>query len=308
MENLKIRINSENESKEAQELFFELGYKWIGIGSTYYKTSPSFEYITAYGEGKTLAQGHGIDAEKEITIPQLRDMVILKRNDPKDANVYQDGDIQCLYELYLTNDGVLYFHHHGKKEWFLSNLNGDEDYYKLLKPITKEKTFKEYLQKLDDGSYKLVVLDSIVEGHEGLIEVPEGAEISYTSKFGGMLSFDKTVDGKEYYSYGKHWYPWGGKKREELLFDVVWQRENPVSKDEKEVDNVNHPEHYTSGKIECIDALESATIGKSGIEAVCTANIIKYLWRYESKNGIEDVKKAQWYMNKLIEVLKNENK
>lgn len=76
----------------------------------------------------------------------------------------------------------------------------------------------------------------------------------------------------------------------------------------KKHDAVNHPSHYTQGRIECIDALESATINKRGIEAVCTANIIKYLWRYESKNGIEDVKKAQWYLQKLIKELEKQQK
>jgi hypothetical protein len=66
-------------------------------------------------------------------------------------------------------------------------------------------------------------------------------------------------------------------------------------------DNVNHPSHYTKGKVECIDAIESATVGKTGIDAVCVANVIKYLWRYEEKNGVEDIKKAQWYLQKLIE-------
>lgn len=68
-------------------------------------------------------------------------------------------------------------------------------------------------------------------------------------------------------------------------------------------DNVNHPLHYTQGGIECIDALKAATVGKTGIEAVCVANVIKYLWRYEEKNGIEDVNKAQWYLNRLIQEL-----
>ena len=67
-------------------------------------------------------------------------------------------------------------------------------------------------------------------------------------------------------------------------------------------DAVN-PQHYKKGKIECIDALEAATVGKTGVEAICVGNAIKYLWRYEEKNGIEDVKKAQWYLNKLIEKL-----
>jgi hypothetical protein len=65
-------------------------------------------------------------------------------------------------------------------------------------------------------------------------------------------------------------------------------------------DNVNHPSHYNNGKVECIDAIESATVNKKGIEAVCVANVIKYLWRYEEKGGIEDVKKAGWYYNKLL--------
>ena len=73
----------------------------------------------------------------------------------------------------------------------------------------------------------------------------------------------------------------------------------------QDFDVVNHPPHYTKGRIECIDAIDSATVGKSGIEAVCVANIIKYLYRYEEKNGIEDVKKAKWYINKLISELES---
>lgn len=65
---------------------------------------------------------------------------------------------------------------------------------------------------------------------------------------------------------------------------------------------VNHPPHYTAGKVECIDALESATVNLTGIEAVCTANAIKYLWRWKQKNGVEDLRKAQWYISRLIAV------
>ena len=72
---------------------------------------------------------------------------------------------------------------------------------------------------------------------------------------------------------------------------------------ESNVDMVNHPAHYTQGGIECIDALKAATVSKTGIEAVCTANAIKYLWRYEEKNGIEDVKKARWQIDRLIREL-----
>lgn len=65
-------------------------------------------------------------------------------------------------------------------------------------------------------------------------------------------------------------------------------------------DNVNSPKHYTQGDIECIEAIKAATVGKAGIEAFCVGNAIKYLWRYENKNGLEDVKKAAFYVNRLI--------
>lgn len=68
----------------------------------------------------------------------------------------------------------------------------------------------------------------------------------------------------------------------------------------KEANTVNHPAHYTAGKVECIDALEAATVGLRGIEAVCTAAAIKYLWRWKLKNGHEDLKKAQWYIDHIL--------
>lgn len=68
-------------------------------------------------------------------------------------------------------------------------------------------------------------------------------------------------------------------------------------------DPVNSPGHYTQGGIECIDAIEAATVGKKGAEAVCVANVIKYLWRYETKNGLQDVQKARWYLDRLIDVM-----
>lgn len=79
--------------------------------------------------------------------------------------------------------------------------------------------------------------------------------------------------------------------------DVVLQTPEPL----KAHDAVNHPSHYTQGGVECIDALKAATTGLEGIEAVCTANAIKYLWRWKQKNGAEDLRKAVWYINRLLE-------
>lgn len=63
---------------------------------------------------------------------------------------------------------------------------------------------------------------------------------------------------------------------------------------------VDHPPHYTAGKIECIEAIEAATTGLEGLEAVCTANVIKYVWRWKRKNGVQDLAKARWYLDYLI--------
>jgi hypothetical protein len=67
-------------------------------------------------------------------------------------------------------------------------------------------------------------------------------------------------------------------------------------------DVVNHPSHYTQGDIECIDAIEAA-LGAEGFKAYCKGACIKYLWRTEHKNGLEDLQKCQWYLNKLLEKL-----
>lgn len=67
-------------------------------------------------------------------------------------------------------------------------------------------------------------------------------------------------------------------------------------------DFVNRPKHYTSGNIECINAIQ-ASMSKEAFAGFLKGNIIKYMWRYEHKNGIEDLKKSQWYQNKLIELL-----
>ena len=68
---------------------------------------------------------------------------------------------------------------------------------------------------------------------------------------------------------------------------------------EEMMDKIN-PNHYKRGKIECIDAIESATINLDGVESYLVGNIIKYLWRYDEKNGIEDLRKAKWYLEFLI--------
>ena len=68
-----------------------------------------------------------------------------------------------------------------------------------------------------------------------------------------------------------------------------------------EHDPVNHPSHYTDGGIECIDAIK-ASMSTEAFLGFLKGNVQKYMWRYEKKVApVEDLKKAQWYLSKLIE-------
>ena len=62
------------------------------------------------------------------------------------------------------------------------------------------------------------------------------------------------------------------------------------------MDMVNHPPHYNKAGIECIDAIKAARMGSKRT----ATEISKYLWRHPYKNGLEDLKKARWYLDKLI--------
>ena len=67
------------------------------------------------------------------------------------------------------------------------------------------------------------------------------------------------------------------------------------------IDNVNHPQHYESGQFECIDVMLE-TQGIEEVKSFCICNAFKYLYRHNRKNGVEDIKKAKWYVDKYIEL------
>lgn len=81
-----------------------------------------------------------------------------------------------------------------------------------------------------------------------------------------------------------------------------------------EIDMVNHPNHYKSESgLEVIDVIKAFTSDLTGYQAVDTGNIIRYICRWNKKNGLEDLKKARWYLDDLIKEIekgemKNENR
>lgn len=68
-----------------------------------------------------------------------------------------------------------------------------------------------------------------------------------------------------------------------------------------EKDNVNHPKHYNYGKIEVIDFIDQVTKNYKSSLAYYIGNVIKYVSRATFKNGVEDLKKAKWYLERAIE-------
>ena len=74
---------------------------------------------------------------------------------------------------------------------------------------------------------------------------------------------------------------------------------------ESKQDNIN-PSHYTQGKYETIDIILDRVENLPGNQSTLVGNIIKYLWRYDKKNGVEDLNKSKWYLDKLIEVVEDE--
>lgn len=90
------------------------------------------------------------------------------------------------------------------------------------------------------------------------------------------------------------------------MFGLLYGSINIDDKQNKQIDEVNHPSYYISETgLETIDVIEAFTSDLKGIEAVDTANIIKYICRWKKKNGLQDLKKAKWYLDNLIEYVEN---
>ena len=226
MENYKIKVNNEAESKEIQELFFELGFGWCcgDIKKTRY-TSASYIYCYKISKGMTF--GNRDDSfynheNKEITLQQLRDLVVLKRSSIDDASFKDSfGDI---WYVDSTNN-----------YWMFENdiwREAEEPLFKL-EPIKKlddnEVKMKEYIAKVS-GDWRLVESHELVSGR---IEVPEGAEMCLLDKsYGEDTTYFVKHDGEVFHEYyintaftsNNTWIKGTIKVLHEGMGEVLWQR------------------------------------------------------------------------------------
>ena len=83
--------------------------------------------------------------------------------------------------------------------------------------------------------------------------------------------------------------------------DIIEKAYNLAFGSEQPKEEINHPNRYAGGKFECIDVMLDV-FGADAVKHFCILNAFKYVWRAEKKNGVEDIKKAIWYLNKYIEL------
>ena len=226
MENYKVLVSSESESKEVQDLFFELGGDFCFGGKLHCNTHLGLVTINKNGLMANI-ELEGFDY-KEITINQLRDMVVLKRNSIDDATHYYGGS-----KYYLTDSE---FYQYSEDKWV--NIDQYVDGM-TFKKIEKGGEMKEFLNPEQDYALvKCFVGETPIP--ESWIEVPEGAEIAVESWFKKEVVFYK--DNGEC-QFDKKWITCGVEDKNGLIHTnlktflewgegnkIVWQR-SEINKD-----------------------------------------------------------------------------
>ncbi|QHJ79183.1 MAG: hypothetical protein [Caudoviricetes sp.] len=176
MSMFKVKAENPNKSAEIQGLLFQLGYKWHGVGAAY-NDLRRWNVITAYPEEMLLRMGFGGDTDNEITIDQLKDMVVLQRNDVKDAT-HTDQDN---WEWFISSSGIGYVFGCGNSQnlprWDELSLDMVD-----LAPIEKQ-TQPEPEQDLISGAD---ALRALADGKE--VELKGGAHYEWKSASGCVAS------------------------------------------------------------------------------------------------------------------------
>lgn len=180
MENLKINCKTEKEKKEAIKLL-------IDLGNNDFDTTDKYLELVVHSDGDIQSI---IDSEfnceykdyKEITLPELRDMVVLKRNDPSDAT----------HENTVTGSKV--YVGANSKYYFQDGIWNEYPCGVDIKPIQKEEVkMKEYLVKDCDNHYLMASDELSLVGisKENIIEIPEGSNVAWKDKSNGFVFFTK---------------------------------------------------------------------------------------------------------------------
>ena len=146
----------------------------------------------------------------------------------------------------------------------------------------------EEKKKTEDEEEKMTIEEKAKMIEKHCDSMPSCSACPIGSKDGSFVCFSDWED-----------YPDDIKKNYEIIFGNAEDTEEEKKAD----DMVNHPSHYTFGGVECIDAITSALSSyKDSVDSWLVGQVIKYLWRAPLKGKYEeDIKKAQFYLNRLVE-------
>jgi hypothetical protein len=150
----------------------------------------------------------------------------------------------------------------------------------------------EMIEVLKKGNRQGMKMKEIAEAM-GVKQSVTSALVLTEIKDGTVLKSENTIDGAYLYSLANY-----DGYAENIKPAAVIKEKFVVPKRLEHI--VNSPSHYTNGAIECIDAMKSMLSIEEYV-GFLRGNVFKYQWRYKNKNGVEDLRKSQWYMNKLIE-------
>ena len=159
---------------------------------------------------------------------------------------------------------------------------------------------------------KMGVIDDNFENEEyeeamyGMLrdEVERAKRIAYDKKIEEMkekLAFSTNWDNSNTNSTT-------GVVEEPFPCDIAPAQELASTKEQAKKDNVNHPQHYNKGGIECFDVIK-AFYGKEAFEGFCAGNMLKYAMRYKHKGqALDDLKKIRFYADELVKMYESTNK
>lgn len=186
---------------------------------------------------------------------------------------------------------------------YLTNTTPDKAYIDLVQAVA------DALNAIESVSYKMRL-----SKHEIDLEMQKANVKAHRNLYGETEESGNTLT-----STKKYWFKKALTKEEENQMEDVFHPEKYTMKSEKSTkkqgkdefhcekidiknhDAVNHPSHYCIDGIECIDVIKATTKGMPAFDAFCQGNAMKYLFRWQYKNGVEDLKNAKWYIDKLIE-------
>lgn len=143
-------------------------------------------------------------------------------------------------------------------------------------------------KKTEDEEEKMTIEEKAKMIEKHCDSMPSCSACPIGSKYGRFVCFSDWED-----------YPNDIEKNYEIIFG----NNEDMDEEKKSEDMVNHPSHYTSGGVECIDAITSALSSyEDSVDSWLVGQVIKYLWRAPLKGKYEeDIKKAQFYLNRLVE-------